>query len=161
MSALAEAGHGIAIIPSVLRTDRYKLKVVRVTRGPQTTCTAIAHSVGQAAPAPALRRELLRKTRRIHARRASDHAAVGTQDGRPLGRSPLPESCAGMATEAERFAESNAPSQRGEPAHGRTHGPEPVSVCASGSPTETSCASYPIGAKSRVCTRATHGYAQI
>jgi DNA-binding transcriptional LysR family regulator len=29
--ALAEAGQGIAIIPSVLRTDRYKLKVARVT----------------------------------------------------------------------------------------------------------------------------------
>src|SRR5262245_55402994 len=31
--ALAEAGHGIAVIPSVLRTDRYRLKVLRVTRG--------------------------------------------------------------------------------------------------------------------------------
>jgi DNA-binding transcriptional LysR family regulator len=29
--ALAEAGQGIAIIPSVLRTDRYKLKIARVT----------------------------------------------------------------------------------------------------------------------------------
>jgi DNA-binding transcriptional LysR family regulator len=29
--ALAEAGQGIAIIPSVLRTDRYRLKVARVT----------------------------------------------------------------------------------------------------------------------------------
>ena len=29
--ALAEAGQGVAIIPSVLRTDRYRLKVSRVT----------------------------------------------------------------------------------------------------------------------------------
>jgi DNA-binding transcriptional LysR family regulator len=29
--ALAEAGQGVAIIPSVLRTDRYRLKVVRIT----------------------------------------------------------------------------------------------------------------------------------
>jgi DNA-binding transcriptional LysR family regulator len=29
--ALAEAGQGIAIIPSVLRSDRYRLKIVRVT----------------------------------------------------------------------------------------------------------------------------------
>src|SRR3954462_2752465 len=29
--ALAEAGQGVAIIPSVLRTDRYKLKIARVT----------------------------------------------------------------------------------------------------------------------------------
>jgi LysR family transcriptional regulator, nitrogen assimilation regulatory protein len=31
--ALAEAGQGIAIIPSVLRTNRYSLKVARVTHG--------------------------------------------------------------------------------------------------------------------------------
>ena len=29
--ALAEAGTGVAIIPSVLRTDRYRLKIARVT----------------------------------------------------------------------------------------------------------------------------------
>ena len=29
--ALAEAGQGVAVIPSMLRTDRYKLKIVRVT----------------------------------------------------------------------------------------------------------------------------------
>jgi LysR family nitrogen assimilation transcriptional regulator len=29
--ALAEAGHGVAIIPSLLRTDRYTLRIVRVT----------------------------------------------------------------------------------------------------------------------------------
>jgi DNA-binding transcriptional LysR family regulator len=29
--ALAEAGQGVAIIPSVLRTDRYRLKIVQVT----------------------------------------------------------------------------------------------------------------------------------
>jgi LysR family nitrogen assimilation transcriptional regulator len=29
--ALAEAGQGVAIIPSLLRTDRYRLKIVRVT----------------------------------------------------------------------------------------------------------------------------------
>src|SRR6516162_8786250 len=29
--ALAETGQGVAVIPSVLRTDRYKLKIVRVT----------------------------------------------------------------------------------------------------------------------------------
>src|SRR5215471_16009468 len=29
--ALAEAGQGVAIIPSMLRTDRYRLKVVRIT----------------------------------------------------------------------------------------------------------------------------------
>ncbi|HYR67101.1 MAG TPA: LysR family transcriptional regulator substrate-binding protein [Reyranella sp.] len=31
--ALAEAGHGVAIIPSLLRTDRYALRIVRVTHG--------------------------------------------------------------------------------------------------------------------------------
>jgi DNA-binding transcriptional LysR family regulator len=29
--ALAEAGHGVAIIPSQLQTDRYDLRIVRVT----------------------------------------------------------------------------------------------------------------------------------
>jgi DNA-binding transcriptional LysR family regulator len=29
--ALSETGQGVAIIPSVLRTDRYRLKIVRVT----------------------------------------------------------------------------------------------------------------------------------
>jgi len=29
--ALAEAGQGVAIIPSLLRTDRYTLRIVRVT----------------------------------------------------------------------------------------------------------------------------------
>ncbi len=29
--AMAEAGHGVAIIPSALRTDYYKLRIVRVT----------------------------------------------------------------------------------------------------------------------------------
>ena len=29
--ALAEAGQGVAIIPSVLRTDRYRLRIARVT----------------------------------------------------------------------------------------------------------------------------------
>ena len=33
--ALAEAGHGVAIIPSLLRTDRYALRIVRVTHGRQ------------------------------------------------------------------------------------------------------------------------------
>jgi DNA-binding transcriptional LysR family regulator len=31
--AFAEAGHGVAIIPSLLRTDRYALRIVRVTHG--------------------------------------------------------------------------------------------------------------------------------
>jgi DNA-binding transcriptional LysR family regulator len=31
--ALAEAGHGVAIIPSLLRTDRYNLGIVHVTHG--------------------------------------------------------------------------------------------------------------------------------
>jgi LysR family nitrogen assimilation transcriptional regulator len=31
--ALAEAGHGVAIIPSLLRTDRYALRIVRVAQG--------------------------------------------------------------------------------------------------------------------------------
>jgi len=31
--ALAEAGQGVAVIPSVLRTDRYRLKIARVTHG--------------------------------------------------------------------------------------------------------------------------------
>jgi LysR family transcriptional regulator, nitrogen assimilation regulatory protein len=31
--ALAEAGHGVAIIPSLLRTDRYALRIVRVMHG--------------------------------------------------------------------------------------------------------------------------------
>src|SRR5205085_744583 len=29
--ALAEFGHGVAIIPSLLRTDRYRLRILRVT----------------------------------------------------------------------------------------------------------------------------------
>jgi DNA-binding transcriptional LysR family regulator len=29
--ALAEAGHGVAVLPSVLRTDRYQLKIARIT----------------------------------------------------------------------------------------------------------------------------------
>ena len=31
MLALAEARHGVAIIPSALRTDRYRLQILRVT----------------------------------------------------------------------------------------------------------------------------------
>jgi DNA-binding transcriptional LysR family regulator len=31
--ALAEAGQGVAVVPSVLRTDRYRLRIARVTHG--------------------------------------------------------------------------------------------------------------------------------
>src|SRR5262249_25523853 len=31
--ALAEVGHGVAVIPSLQRTDRYNLRIVRVTHG--------------------------------------------------------------------------------------------------------------------------------
>ncbi len=47
----------------------------------QTASGAIGHSVGQAAPNPALCRKLLRGARRVHARGSPDHAAVGKQDG--------------------------------------------------------------------------------
>ena len=47
----------------------------------QTASGAIGHSVGQTAPTPALCRKLLRGARRVYARGAPDHAAVGRQDG--------------------------------------------------------------------------------
>jgi hypothetical protein len=76
--ALAEAGQGIAVIPSVLRTDRYRLKVARVThrRKPLRDRYVIQW---KAAPHAELCPELLRGARSVYARRPADYAAVGKQ----------------------------------------------------------------------------------
>ena len=80
--ALAEAGHGVAIIPSALRTHRYRVANCRRDVPGQTAARAVDNLVGQAAPAAALRHSLLRDARRARARGLPDHAAVRTQDRR-------------------------------------------------------------------------------
>jgi len=78
--ALAEAGQGGAIIPSLLRTDRYALKIVRVTHRRKPLRERFCHSVGQAVPFAALCRGLLRGACPVYARGPPDYAAVQKQD---------------------------------------------------------------------------------
>jgi DNA-binding transcriptional LysR family regulator len=73
--ALAEAGQGVAIIPSVLRTDRYRLKIVRITHR-RKPLRPLRHPVGQAASHAELCPELLHGARRVYARRPADYASV-------------------------------------------------------------------------------------
>ena len=44
--ALAEAGQGVAVIPSVLRTDRYRLKIARVHSPTKTAARPLCNPVG-------------------------------------------------------------------------------------------------------------------
>ena len=74
--ALAEAGQGVAIIPSVLRTDRYGLKIARVTPPAKTAARPLCHPVGQAASHAELCPEFLRRARHVYARGATYYAAV-------------------------------------------------------------------------------------
>ena len=73
--ALAEAGQGVAIIPSVLRTDRYRLKIARSHSPAKTAARPLCHPVGQAASHAELCPELLRGARRVYARGPADYAA--------------------------------------------------------------------------------------
>jgi LysR family transcriptional regulator, nitrogen assimilation regulatory protein len=79
--ALAEAGHGVAIIPSHLRDGSLRAENLARSASGQTASGGIGHPVGQSAPDLALCRKLSRGARRVHARGLSDHAAVESQDG--------------------------------------------------------------------------------
>lgn len=91
--ALAEAGHGVAIIPTALRTDRYDLRIVRVTyrgkplREPLTIlwdkrrplppyatafCEMWAEHVREVFPITRPREPVIDATRRSRARKARD-----------------------------------------------------------------------------------------
>ena len=74
--ALAETGQGVAVIPSVLRTDRYKLKIVRVTHRRKPLRDRYVIQWEQTAPHAQLRTKILRGTRRIHAWAPTDYAAI-------------------------------------------------------------------------------------
>ena len=74
--ALAEAGQGVAIIPSLLPTNRYRLKVARSHSSAKTTTRPLCHPVGQAASCSELCPELLRGARSVHARRPPDYASI-------------------------------------------------------------------------------------
>ncbi len=50
--ALAEAGHGVAIIPSQLRTNRYRLNIAEVTRGGKTLREPLAMLWDRRRPLP-------------------------------------------------------------------------------------------------------------
>src|SRR5260370_42011884 len=50
--ALAEAGHGVAIIPSLLRTDRYTLRIVCVTHRRKPVRTRFAIQWDKRRPLP-------------------------------------------------------------------------------------------------------------
>ena len=77
--ALAEAGHGVAIIPS--HAPNSSLRVANCPRDVpgQTAARAAGHLLGQAASAAALRHGLLRDAGRARARGLPDHAADRTQ----------------------------------------------------------------------------------
>jgi LysR family transcriptional regulator, nitrogen assimilation regulatory protein len=48
--AFAEAGHGVAIIPSAMRTDRYELQVERIMHQRKTLLEPLAVVWGQRQP---------------------------------------------------------------------------------------------------------------
>jgi DNA-binding transcriptional LysR family regulator len=74
--ALAEAGQGVAILPSVLRTDRYRLKNRPGQPPAKTAARPLCHPMGQAPSHAKLCPEFLRRARRVYARGATYYAAV-------------------------------------------------------------------------------------
>ena len=66
--ALAEAGQGVAIIPSVLRTDRYRLKIAESPTGESRCATVMSSSGTSGAPCRAMRRTFAPRSPRICAK---------------------------------------------------------------------------------------------
>ena len=81
--ALAEAGQGVAIIPSLLQTDRYTLRIVRVTHRRNPCGTDLLFSGTTGAQCRHMQ-GFLRRARRVHARGPPDHAGFGRQVGRRM-----------------------------------------------------------------------------
>jgi DNA-binding transcriptional LysR family regulator len=69
--ALAEAGHGIAIIPSILSTELLYIEDYPHCPPAQTASRGAGRSVRQAAADPVLRQKVLRAARRFHGTRPS------------------------------------------------------------------------------------------
>jgi LysR family nitrogen assimilation transcriptional regulator len=61
--ALAEAGHGVAIIRSVLRTDRYALRIVHVTHGRKSLRERLVIQWDKRRPLPPYTKSFLRGAR--------------------------------------------------------------------------------------------------
>jgi DNA-binding transcriptional LysR family regulator len=53
--ALAEAGHGVAIVPSVLPTSRYRLRIARITGAGRCGCRSRSRRLAGALLEPARR----------------------------------------------------------------------------------------------------------
>ena len=68
--SLAEAGHGVAVVPSVLPTHRYRLRIFRLTHRRRPLQLTPGRAMGQATPAAPLRRRLLHVPRGVPARGA-------------------------------------------------------------------------------------------
>ena len=78
--ALAEAGHGVAIVPSVLPTHRYNLRIVRLTyrRKPLREAYAIVWDKRRSLPPAA--DDFCQSLVSLRARGLSDLAAIRSQD---------------------------------------------------------------------------------
>jgi DNA-binding transcriptional LysR family regulator len=96
--ALAEAGHGVAIIPSLLRTDRYNLGIVRVTHGRKPLQERLVIQWDKRRPMPPYAesfcetlaeymRELLPITRPSASKPAATRNQVGARERRRLRHS--------------------------------------------------------------------------
>ena len=82
--AMAERGHGVAIVPSAVRIDRYRAAHRAGDVSGQTVARAIGHLLGQAAPLAVLRHGLLHHAGGVRARSVPDFAAVRTRARRSL-----------------------------------------------------------------------------
>ena len=80
--ALAEAGQGVAIIPSLQRTDRYKVRIVRVTHGRKPIRERVAIQWDRRLSTSSLRRHVLRKPSPVHAYGLSHYTNYKSQSFR-------------------------------------------------------------------------------
>ena len=61
--ALAEAGHGVAVIPSQLQTRHYRLRIVAADLSRSAAANTDGHFMGQTAPTASLCDDILRHAR--------------------------------------------------------------------------------------------------
>ena len=78
--AMAERGHGVAVIPSALRDGPACAADRRPDLSRQSAARAAGALLGQAAPVTALRRRILRNASGAHARGVPCYAATQTWD---------------------------------------------------------------------------------
>ena len=74
--AMAERGHGVAIVPSAVQIDRYALRIIRSHLPGKSTARALGRLLGKATPLAALRCGLLRLVGGARARSIPDFSAI-------------------------------------------------------------------------------------